>query len=185
MPRRRFGMPPRIGPSGRSGLLSAGRRARRASGFNRRQAAIEEWTGATGIYALAPPRAPHPRFPAHRRQYVTVTNHSAAQGYWVTGAGGVSSACGPTAWGGCDDACRSTRDGHNPSTAGAPACPCCSGDTASAYRNSGCSDTHRTWHGDRRTGTATRRGGRGRRSDQSAARAIVRSGSTPARTNSS
>ena len=85
----------------------------------------------------------------------------------------------------CGDACRSTRDNRNPSTAGAPKSPCCSAGTASAYRSFGCPGNHHIWRRDRSTGRAAMRGGCGRRSDQSVTRTVVRSGRTPARTNSS
>ena len=87
--------------------------------------------------------------------------------------------------GACGDACRSTRDNRNPSTAGAPASPCCSAGTASAYRSFGCPGNHHIWRRDRSTGRAAMRGGCGRRSDQSVTRSVVRSGRTPARTSSS
>ena len=85
----------------------------------------------------------------------------------------------------CGDACRSTRDNRNPSTAGAPASPCCSAGTASAYRSFGGPGNHHIWRRDRSTGRAAMRGGCGRRSDQSVTRSAVRSGRTPARTSSS
>jgi hypothetical protein len=87
--------------------------------------------------------------------------------------------------GACGDACRSTRDNRNPSTAGAPTSLCCSAGTASACRNFGCSGNHHIWSRDRSTGRAAMRGGCGRRSDQSVTRSAVRSGRTPARTSSS
>ena len=83
------------------------------------------------------------------------------------------------------DACRSTRDNRNPSTAGAPKSPCFSAGTASAYRSFGCPGNHHIWRHDRSTGRAAMRGGCGRRSDQSVTRSAVRSGRTPARTSSS
>lgn len=99
--------------------------------------------------------------------------------------GSASPACAPTVWGACVDAYRWTRGGRNRSTAGEPACPGCSADTASACRSFGCFGNHYIWCGGRSAGTAAMRGARDRRSDQSAARAAVRSGRTPARTNSS
>ena len=131
------------------------------------------------------PGTASPALPSCRRQYVTVTKCPAAQGHSDTRLAGISSAGGPTARNACGDACRSTRDGRNPRIACAPACPGYSAGIASAYRSCGCSGNHRTWRGDHSSGMAAMRGGRGRRSDQSATRAIVRSGSTPARTNSS
>ena len=83
------------------------------------------------------------------------------------------------------DACRSTRDNRNPSTASAPTSPCCSAGTASAYRSYGCRGNHHIWHRDRNTGRTAMRGGCDRRSDQSVTRSAVRSGRTPARTSSS
>lgn len=134
---------------------------------------------ATGRYGT------DPLLPAHRRQYVTVTNYGAAQGYSDAGGHRPSSTCAPSAWGACGDACPSTRGGRNLSTASAPGCPCCSGGIASAYRSCGYFGTHRIWRRVRSAGKAAMRGGHGRRSDQSVTRAVVRSGSTPARTNSS
>lgn len=125
-----------------------------------------------------------------RPKYVTVTNHPGAQVYWdttLTGCWiGVRSLPYPRGAGGaCGDACQSTRDDRNPSTAGAPTSPCCSADTASAYRSFGYRGNHHIWRRARSTGRAAMRGGRGRRSDQSVTRTLVRSGRTPARTNSS
>lgn len=115
-------------------------------------------------------------------QCVTVTNYPVPP---QSPGREVSSNCVASAWGPRCDACRSTRDGRNPSTADAPACPCYSGGTASAYRSCGCFDNRHIWRGDRSADTATMHAGHGRPSDQSVARAVVRSGNTPARTNSS
>jgi hypothetical protein len=120
--------------------------------------------------------------------------------YWDTGLTGVGQATPraravatpvpgrgrkPPPSGSCGDACRSTRDNRNPSTAGAPTSLCCSAGTASAYRSFACPGNDRIWRGDRSTGRAAMRGGCGRRSDQSVTRSVVRAGRTPARTSSS
>jgi hypothetical protein len=80
--------------------------------------------------------------------------------------------------------CRSTTGGRNLDTADEPSCPWCSAGTANVWRSSWCFGTRRS--GRRCTGgTAAMRDGPDRRLGQSATRFTVRSGSTPALTNSS
>jgi hypothetical protein len=140
--------------------------------------------------AVRTPRAPRP---CGRHQPLPRLDRSSPSirhcDEFTCGAGllgsGVSSAYARSAWGASADACRSTTDGRNPSTAGGPTSPCCSAGTANAYRSFDCFGNRHTWRRDRTTGKATTLADHGRLSDQSAARAVVRSGRTPARTNSS
>ena len=81
--------------------------------------------------------------------------------------------------------CQSTISGRNLCTAGAPACPRCSGGTANGQRNSLCSGSRRIRHRDHRWDRAAMRASPGRRSGQSATRFTCRRGSTPALTSSS
>jgi hypothetical protein len=85
----------------------------------------------------------------------------------------------------CARVCRSTTACRSWGTADAPVWPGCSTGTANARRNFCCPCNRHTGRLDRKPGTEARRVDSGQRTDQSATRFTVRSGSTPALTSSS